>query len=108
MIREDLQFAPVYRISPNPRGMLAIIDQERREEHLPIVYTSIHILQREDVYAFKNENRTVKAECIVNTEENGVKGHHIFIQLTKNDEYWCYAGYKEGEIIALMWGDTNA
>lgn len=108
MIREDLRFAPVYRISPDPRGMLAIIDTEKREEFPPIFYTSIHILRGDDVHVFKNEDYAVEAECIVNTEENGVKGHHVFIQTSKADKYWCYAGYKDGGVITLMWGDINA
>lgn len=97
MLREDLKFSAVYRISPDPRGILAIIDQSNRVEHSPIFYTSIHILRGDEVHLAYAQYQ-VKAECIVNTEENGVKGHHIFIQPSKVDEYWLYAGYKNGEM----------
>lgn len=98
MLREDLKFAPVYRISPDPRGTLAIIDQEKRIEHPPILYTSIYILRGDEVHLFASSQYQATAECIVHTEENGVKGQHIFIQPSKEDGYWLYAGYKDGDM----------
>lgn len=98
MLREDLEFNAIYRISPDPRGMLAIIDQEKRVEHPPIFYTSIHILRGDAVHLFESAQYRAAAECIVNTEENGVKGHHVFVQPSKADAYWYYGGYKDGEM----------
>lgn len=98
MLREDLKFAPVYRISPDPRGMLAIVDQQKREEHTAILFTSIHILRGDAVHVFKSEYFQAGAECIVNVEEDGVKGHHIFVQPSATEQYWLYAGYKDGEM----------